>query len=50
MSEEGNAKDKEADIEAFFATFDENNDGVVSLEEWLNFFGKLFDSVIAAGL
>ena len=44
----GNQSD--ADIDSFFATFDANNDGVVSKEEWLAFFGNLFDEVIKKGL
>ena len=40
----------DADIDTFFATFDANNDGVVSKEEWLTFFGNLFDEVIKKGL
>ena len=40
----------DADVDAFFSTFDANNDGVVSREEWLGFFGKLFDEVIRKGL
>ena len=40
----------DADIDTFFQTFDANNDGVVSKEEWLNFFGNLFDEVIKKGI
>ena len=38
------------DVDQFFQTFDSNQDGVVSKEEWLDFFGKLFDDVIQKGL
>ena len=41
---------REAKIKEFFDTFDANGDGKISKEEWLDFFGKLFDSVIEAGL
>ena len=37
-------------IDEFFKSFDENGDGFIQREEWLNFFGKLFDSVIDKGL
>ena len=40
----------EAKIDEFLSTFDQNNDGVVSKQEWLDFFGNLFDAVIAQGL
>ena len=40
----------EAKIDEFLNTFDSNNDGVVSKQEWLDFFGNLFDAVIAQGL
>ena len=40
----------DADIDTFFQTFDANNDGVVSKEEWLTFFGNLFDEVIKKGI
>ena len=46
----GNAAQREAKIAEFFATFDANGDGKISKEEWLGFFGKLFDSVIEQGL
>ena len=41
---------QESRIRDFFAAFDINGDGCVSREEWLDFFGKLYDSVIAKGL
>ena len=37
----------EAKINEFFATFDADGDGKIQKSEWLNFFGQLFDSVIA---
>ena len=40
----------DADIDTFFQTFDANNDGVVSREQWLAFFGTLFDAFIKQGL
>ena len=40
----------EAKIDEFLNTFDANNDGVVSKQEWLDFFGNLFDAVISQGL
>ena len=44
------AGQKEAKLKEFFDTFDANNDGKVSKEEWLNFFGTFFDTVIAQSL
>lgn len=43
-------QDKEAKIQEFFDTFDEDKSGTIEKEEFLNFFGKLFDSVIQKGL
>ena len=37
---------KEAKINEFFASFDENGDGKIQKSEWLNFFGQLFDSIM----
>lgn len=37
-------------IDEFIRTFDEDGDGMVSLDEFTTFFGKLFDSVIVQGL
>ena len=41
---------KEAKIKEFLDSFDTDGDGKIQREEWLTFFGNLFDSVIAAGL
>ena len=40
----------QAKIDEFFAQFDENNDGKIQRQEWIDFFGRLFDAVIAQGL
>merc|ERR1712150_236263 len=40
----------ENDINDFINTFDTDGDGKVSLQEWLTFFGNMFDQVIAAGM
>ena len=40
----------EEQIDLFFATFDADGNGLVSREEWLTFFGTLFDAVIRKGL
>ncbi|MCP4569692.1 MAG: EF-hand domain-containing protein [FCB group bacterium] len=50
LPENADAEDRAKKIEEFFATFDANGDGKISKQEWLNFFGTLFDSVIQAGL
>ena len=36
----------EAGIEAMISQFDANKDGKVQKEEWLEFFGKVFDMTI----
>ena len=41
---------REAKIEQFFATFDANGDGKVQMSEWLEFFGNLFDDVVAQAM
>ena len=41
---------KTAKINEFLASFDTDGDGKIQKAEWLQFFGNLFDSVIAAGL
>ena len=41
---------KDAKIKEFLDSFDTDGDGKIQKSEWLNFFGSLFDSVIAAGL
>ena len=40
----------EAKLEEFIATFDADGDGKVQLNEWLEFFGRLFDEVIASSM
>ena len=45
-----NQEAKEAKIKEFLDSFDADGDGKIQKSEWLDFFGKLFDSVIAAGL
>ena len=37
-------------IEAFFSSFDKNRDNLVSKQEWLDFYGTLFDNIIIDGL
>ena len=37
----------EAQLAEFFTQFDANNDGKVSKDEWINFFGKMFDEAMA---
>lgn len=38
----GNHKDK---VDAFFKSFDEESNKIISKNEWLSFYGKLLDSV-----
>ena len=38
----------EQSCQEFFTQFDTNGDGKVQKSEWLDFFGKMFDGVIAA--
>ena len=40
----------DSDINDFIATFDTDGDGKVSRDEWLTFFGNMFDQVIAQGM
>ena len=37
---------KQNDIQEFFDKFDTNKDGKVQREEWVDFYSKVFDSVI----
>ena len=37
-------------INQLFDTFDSNKDGVISKDEWITFFGQVFDTVLAQGL
>ena len=37
-------------IADFFAALDVDGDGTIDKDEWLSFFGKMFDSVIDRGL
>ena len=37
----------EAQLNDFFTQFDANGDGKVSKEEWINFFGRMFDEAMA---
>ena len=37
-------------VDAFFKSFDEDGDKSISKEEWLHFYGKLFDNIIETGL
>ena len=41
---------KEKKIKEFLDSFDTDGDGKIQKQEWLDFFGTLFDSVIQAGL
>ena len=50
LPEQANEAAKEAKIKEFLDSFDTDGDGKIQKSEWLNFFGQLFDSVIAAGL
>ena len=50
LSKKGSAIAGSADsakIDEFIATFDTDGDGMIQKAEWLEFFGNLFDSVIA---
>ena len=47
MNGEGNNDQK---INEFIETFDTDGDGAVQKQEWLDFFGRLFDSVIQTGM
>ena len=38
----------EAKLDEAIAQFDENGDGKISREEWLEFFGRMFDAVMGA--
>ena len=38
----------EAKISNFLTEFDANDDGMVQKEEWLAYFGKMFDEVICS--
>ena len=46
----GDAAQIEAKLEEFVQTFDADGDGKVQMSEWLAFFGKMFDDVIAASM
>ncbi len=37
-------------VDAFFKSFDEDGDKCISKDEWLHFYGKLFDNIIETGL
>ena len=37
-------------INQLFDTFDSNKDGVISKDEWVTFFGEVFDKVLTEGL
>ena len=37
-------------LDSFFNTFDANNDGKVSRQEWLDFFARMFDEQMAANI
>ena len=41
----GDRATREAKIAEFFETFDTDGDGKVSLEEWMTFFGRLYDTI-----
>lgn len=43
----GNAQIK---IDAFFKSFDDDGDRCITKNEWLNFYGKLFDNIVDNGL
>ena len=44
------ANASEEKINEFIATFDQDNDGKIQQQEWLDFFGRLFDSLIPQGI
>ena len=46
LPDNSDATTREAKINEFFASFDANGDGKIQKQEWLDFFGSLFDSVI----
>ena len=50
LPEQASQAAREAKIKEFLDSFDTDGDGKIQKAEWLDFFGKLFDSVIAAGL
>ena len=37
-------------VEAFFRSFDVDRDNSISKNEWLDFYGRLFDNIIEDGL
>ena len=37
----------EEKLNEFFSSFDANNDGKVTRQEWLDFFGRLYDQQVA---
>lgn len=37
---------REAKVDKFIQDFDSNHDGKIQRSEWLEFYGKLFDSVV----
>ena len=49
-AEEGKEELLTTKINDLFKTFDANNDGVISQQEWIDFFGSVFDSVLQLGL
>ena len=39
----GNEEERERKIDQFFKDFDTDGDGMISKQEWVDFFGRQFD-------
>merc|ERR1719223_907488 len=48
MASQGGPGVDQSKIDDFFKNFDANGDGKVTLAEWLDFFGNMFDTVMIA--
>ena len=49
MFEAKDAVARDRKVDEFFHTFDTNGDGKIQKSEWLEFFAKLFDTVVQQG-